>query len=451
MLHSRRERSTARFLPACCAGVLVLLVALSSAQSRPLSLIRDAEIETIIGAYAAPLFAAARLDPAAVEIKIVKSPHLNAFVAGGQRIFIFTGLLLAADRPDEVKGVIAHEVGHIAGGHLARLHDRLRHANAQAIVSTLIGLAAAIGSGRGEAGAAAIAGGQQVARRSLLQYSRTQESAADQAALGYLADTGSSPRGLLTFLEKLSDREALLVGDGDSYLLTHPLARERVALLRAQLDAAPIREAQPDAGELLAFARMKAKLRGFLDEPAKTLRLYPAADSSQPARYARAIAYHRQAELAKALAEIDGLLAESPDDPFFHELAGQILFESGEAARAIAPLKRAVEILPAPMLRLALARAQIATGDPRAAIGHLQAVVETDPDATGGWRELAVAYGRDGQLGLSALASAEFSIRAGRQRDARRHAGRASRLLPQGSPGWLRAQDIETALAGKGR
>ena len=451
MLHSRRQRSNARFLPACCAGVLVLLVALSSAQSRPLSLIRDAEIETIIGAYAAPLFAAARLDPAAVEIKIVKSPHLNAFVAGGQRIFIFTGLLLAADRPDEVKGVIAHEVGHIAGGHLARLHDRLRHANAQAIVSTLIGLAAAIGSGRGEAGAAAIAGGQQVARRSLLQYSRTQESAADQAALGYLADTGSSPRGLLTFLEKLSDREALLVGDGDSYLLTHPLARERVALLRAQLDATPIREAQPDAGELLAFARMKAKLRGFLDEPAKTLRLYPAADSSQPARYARAIAYHRQAELAKALAEIDGLLAESPDDPFFHELAGQILFESGEAARAIAPLKRAVEILPAPMLRLALARAQIATGDPRAAIGHLQAVVETDPDATGAWRELAVAYGRDGQLGLSALASAEFSIRAGRQRDARRHAGRASRLLPQGSPGWLRAQDIETALAGKGR
>lgn len=451
MLHSRRQRSNARFLPACCAGVLVLLVALSSAQSRPLSLIRDAEIETIIGAYATPLFAAARLDPAAVEIKIVKSPDINAFVAGGQRIFIFTGLLLAADRPDEIKAVIAHEAGHIAGGHLARLHDRLRHANTQAVVSTLIGVAAAIGSGRVDAGAAAIAGGRQVAQRSLLQYSRTQESAADQAALAYLAATGSSPRGLLTFLEKLSDRETLLVGNGDAYLRTHPLARERVSLLRAQLDAAPTPEAQPDAEELLAFARMKAKLRGFLDEPAKTLRRYPATDSSQPARYARAIAYHRRAEIAKALAEIDGLLAEAPDDPFFHELAGQVLFEAGEAARAIVPLERAVEILPAPLLRFALARAQIATGDARAAIGHLRAVVETDPDAVGGWRELAVAYGRDGQLGLSALASAEFSVRAGRQRDARHHAGRASRLLPEGSPGWLRAQDIETALAGKGR
>ncbi len=434
--------------------MLVFLVALNSAQSRSLSLIRDAEIETIIGSYAAPLFAAAGLYPSSVEIKLVKSSDVNAFVAGGQRIFIFTGLLQASDHPDEVRGAIAHEVGHIAGGHLARLHDQLRRANSQAIISTLIGIAAAI-SGGSSAGAALIGGGQQVAQRSLLKYSRIQESAADQAALTYLKKTGNSPRGLITFLEKLSDQEVLLTNRQDPYVRTHPLARERAALLRTQVEKSPIRGAQTGTGELLAFARMKAKLSGFLDHPTKTLRLYPASDSSQPARYARAIAYHRQADFPTALAEVDGLLAESPNDPFFHELKGQILFESGKVARAIAPLSRAVQILPdAPMLRFSLARAQIATNDPtnnRAAINHLRAVVEFDPDATGAWQQLAVAYGRNGQLGLSSLSSAEFGVRAGRKRDARYHAGRALRILPQGSPGWLRAKDIEIAAGKKGK
>ena len=433
----------------------MLLVALNPAQSRSLSLIRDAEIETIIGSYAAPLFEAAGLDPSLVKIKIVNGSDINAFVAGGQRIFIFTGLLLTSDHPDEIKGVIAHEVGHIAGGHLARLHDRLRRANSQAIIASLIGIAAAIGAGSSGAGAALIGSGQQVAQRSLLQYSRTQESAADQAALEYLNATSNSPRGLLSFLDKLGDQEALLTNRRNSYVLTHPLARERVALLRKQIEKSQHRDAKTSAENLVVFARMKAKLSGFLNIPAKTLRLYPVSNRSQPARYARAIAYHRQANFSAALAEVGDLLIESPNDPFFHELHGQILYEAGDAARAIAPLARAVKILPAaPMIRFGLAQAQIATNDPtnnREAIDHLRAVVDTDPDATGAWRQLAIAHGRDGQLGLSSLASAEFSLRIGRKRDARYHAKRASRVLPQGSPGWLRAQDIEIAAGKKNK
>ena len=453
MLHRTRQSPIASIVTSFCAALLVLVTATNSAQSRSLSLIRDAEIETIIGSYAAPLFAAAGLDLGAVEIKIVNSTEVNAFVAGGQRIFIFTGLLLAANDPGEVKGVIAHEVGHIAGGHLARLHDRLRKANSQAIISTLIGLAAAIGAGSAGAGAAVISGGQQVAGRSLLQYSRTQESAADQAGLSYLNATETSPNGLLEFLDKLGDQEVLLTNRQDSYVLTHPLARERVALLRDQVSRSPYRSVQPSPEEIAAFARLKAKLGGFLNKPSKTFRQFPASDRSTPARYARSIAHHKRANFSAALDEIDGLLREYPNDPFYHELKGQILFESGEVLAAIGPLGRAVDLLPeAPMLRFGLARAQVATNDPeqnRAAITHLRAVVDRDRDATGAWRQLAIAHGRDGQLGLSALSSAEFNIRIGRKRDAKYHTGRALRLLAQGSPGWLRAQDIDFAAGNK--
>ena len=454
MFHRFSQSPVASIVTSFCAGILALVVTIDSAQSRSLSLIRDAEIETIIGSYAAPLFAAAGLDPGAVDIKIINSADVNAFVAGGQRVFIFTGLLLAADNPNEVKGVIAHEVGHIAGGHLARLHDRLRKANSQAIVSTLIGLAAAIGAGASGAGAAVISGGQQLAQRSLLQYSRTQESAADQAGIGYLNATETSPHGLLNFLEKLGDQEVLLTNRQDSYLLTHPLARERVALLRDQVSRSRYSNVQESAEELSDFERLKAKLGGFLNKPSKTFRQYPASDQSPPARYARSIAHHKSANFAAALGEIDSLIAEFSNDPFYHELKGQILFESGRVAEAIGPLAQAVDLLPrAPMLRFGLARAQIATNDAgqnRAAIDHLRTVVDRDRDSTGAWQQLAVAYGRDGQLGLSALSSAEFNIRVGRKRDAKHHAGGASRLLAQGSPGWLRAQDIEFT-AGKKR
>ena len=447
------RRPVARFLTSFCAGFLVLAATINSAQSRSLSLIRDAEIENIIGGYAAPLFAAAGLDPRAVEIKIINSSDVNAFVAGGQRIFIFTGLLLAADDPGEVQGVIAHEVGHIAGGHLARLHDRLRQANSQAIISTLIGLAAAIGAGSAGAGAAVVSGGQLVAQRTLLQYSRTQESSADQAGLSYLNAIGASPLGILDFLDKLGDQEVLQSNRRDSYVLTHPLARERVALLRDQISRSPSRDVRPSKQELLAFARMIAKLHGFIEKPKSTLRRYPASDVSQPARYARAIAHHKNANFSTAIGEIDGLLADYPDDPFFHELKGQILFESGQVLASIAPLTRAVELLPSAVtLRFGLARAQISANDPAlnaAAIDQLRAVVAVDNDSTGGWQQLAIAYGRDNQLGMSALASAEFNIRIGRKSDAKHHAGRALRLLPQGSPGWLRAQDIEIAANSK--
>jgi len=420
------------------------------AQKRGLTLIRDAEIEHIIGSYAAPLFKAAGLAPGAVRVHLVRDSALNAFVAGGQRVFINTGLILRSESPNQIVGVIAHETGHIAGGHLARTQDALKNASAQTIIAFILG-AAAIVSGQGEMGNAILAGGRQVAERSLLRYSRSQEAAADQAALTFLERTGQSPRGLVEFLAILGDQEALLSSTQDPYARSHPISRERISLLRSRMESSPYADKSDSPETIAAFRRMQAKLTGFLEPPATTLRRYPTGDTSVPARYARAIAYHRMPALDKALAEIDGLLAEAPDDPFFHELKGQILYENGRVAEAVAPYERAVQLLPdSPLLLFGLAQAQIATGDPalnRAAIDRLRAAVrlQSQREGAGVWRLLAVAYGRDGRLGLSALASAEQALLEGRPGDAKQFAERAAKLLPRNSPNWIRTRDIAGA------
>ncbi len=427
-----------------------ILANAGAATARGIKLIRDAEIEDTIRAYTDPIFRAAGLDPTAVTVHIVRDPALNAFVAGGQRLFVHTGLLLAAKRPNQLIGVIAHETGHIAGGHLVRTHQALKNAQVQTIIAMVLGAAAAVAAGRGDAGAAIIAGGVGSAQRLFLAYSRTQEAAADSAALSYLDATGQSATGILEFFELLGDQDVLINSRGqDPYLRSHPLTRDRIEAVRDHVKRSQY-SSRPDPPALvLAHKRMQAKLRGFLNRPRAVLRRYPVADTSVEARYARAAAYHRAARLGKALTEIDSLLAEQPNDPYFNELKGQILYEHGKVMESIGPYEKAVRFRPgSPLLRVGLAQSQIATRDPslnQAAIRHLEAAVGMERDLAGAWHQLAVAYGRSGRLGLSALASAELQISTGRFKDARDQALRAQRKLPEGAPGWLRAQDIERA------
>lgn len=443
----------ARLLPARLLAVWLIAVLLTpagatGANARGFSLIRDAEIESTIRLYGAPVFAAAGLDPQAVRVHLINDKDLNAFVAGGQNIFINTGLLMAADSPNQVIGVIAHETGHIAGGHLARSLDAIQDASAQSLLAFLLG-AAAIVSGAGRAGGAIIAGGAQVAQRSFLTYSRTQEAAADQAGLRFLDETGQSAKGLYEFLEKLGDQEALLATSQDPYVRTHPLTRERLATIQHHVEGSPLSDRQ-DPPELVArHKRMVAKLHGFLDSPAVTLRTYPPSDTSVPARYARAVAYHQKREHDKALAEMDSLLKESPDDPYFQELRGQILLENGQVDAAVPYYQRAVDLAPdEPLLRVGLGQAQVsinADTHVKAAIENLNVALRHDHTNTGAWRWLAMAYGRDNQIGEAALATAERYMLTGDFLEAGGQADRAVKLLPTGSPSALRAEDIRQA------
>lgn len=427
---------------------MLVAVKESAAQRRGVSLIRDAEIEHIIASYVTPLSRAAHLDPDAVEVHILLDPTINAFVAGGQRIFINTGLLMRAESPNQVIGVIAHEMGHVAGGHLARTQEALSHASVPAILSMVLGVVA-IAAGQGEAGAAVIAGGQHIAQRHFLQYSRTQESAADQAAVTFLDATQQSGRGLIQFLDIIGDQEALLTSNQDPYVRSHPISRERVDALQRRVEQSPYRDRKDSEQAMEQFRRMQAKLVGYIKGLPQTLRDYPETDTSIPARYARAVAYFRKPDLKKALAEIDSLIADKPDDPYFHELKGQMLFEHGHIAEAVKSYTAAVRLLPdSPLLRLGLGQTQVALEDPSVlpdAIDNLRHALSHDPGNAFAWQQLAIATGRNGDLGHSALASAERAMLLGQGRDAKHFAVRAQKVFSRGSPGWLRAQDIEQA------
>ena len=397
--------------------------------------------------FAAPLFAAADLPMEDVRVHIVASSELNAFVAGGQNIFFNTGLLLASESSGEIIGVLAHEIGHILGGHLSRTRDAVESASMQAAIAMLLGVAA-MASGQTDAGAAITLGGSHVAQQSLLKYSRTQEAVADQTAVTLLRESGYSPAGLLAMMERLRGQEALITSRQDTYVRSHPLPRDRIGSLRAVVAKAP------PGRDLAAFdralARLQAKVYAFTERPGRTFRRYPDGDTSIAARYARAIAYHRDNDRAAALAAIDGLLAVYPEDAYFHELKGQMLFEQGRAAEAIPVLERAAALLPnQPLILLALGQAQVASNDAElnhAAIQHLQISVQRAPRLAAAWRQLAIATGRDGQMAASALASAEYALLTRHPRDARMFARRAADQLPVGSPGALRAEDILATL-----
>ncbi len=419
-----------------------------------ISLIRDAETEELLRSYATPIFAAAGLNPKSVNIYLVNDNQVNAFVAGGQNVFFTTELLLEFDTPGEIKGVIAHEVGHIAGGHLARTQDAMKGTGALAIASMVLGVGIAA-MGAPDVGMGVMTGGQQVAQRNFLAYSRSQESSADQAAANYLDSIGESSTGLMEVMHQFSGQDALNAPNQDPFVRSHPMSSERMSALEERLEKSPYRD-RKDPPELIeAHLRMQGKLYGYVKPAAQTFRKFPVKDTSIKARYARAIANYQRGDTEAALREIDALIAESPENPYYNEVKGQILFESGRIKESISPHARAVALRPdIPLLRVNLAQAMLSTEDPayrKPALESLKLAMAQDPEITFGWHQLAIAYANDGQEGMAALSSAERFFRSENRRDAYIHSQRAMKLLPPGSPGNFRAQDIYDMVKPKHR
>jgi predicted Zn-dependent protease len=433
------------------ATVLLLLTNRPAAAQEAPGLIRDAEIEALIRDYATPLWKAAGLDAEFVQVYLVNDLQINAFVADGQRLFINTGLLMKADRPNMVIGVIAHETGHIAGGHLVRTQEALENATAQSIIAFLVGAAGAVITRSGAVAAAGLNAGQSFGLHTILAYSVGQEARADQAGLNFLDKTHQSARGLLDFFRMLQKEELLLPTQQDPYLRTHPLTSERIDVVAAHVEKSPWSDAK-DSPELIdRHNRMLAKLRGFLLSPGQALQQYPETDKSSYARYARAAAYHRVPMDDRALAEIDSLLKEKPDDPYYNELRGQILFESGKPTDAVAPYRKAVKVMPeSALLRMELSQAELEVPNDEVlteeALKNLREAVKTDTSSTDSWHLLAIAEGRTGNIGQAALALAEEGVLAGDLKQASQQATRATQLLPRGTPSWIRAEDIRTEV-----
>ena len=419
------------------------------AKAQGLNLIRDAETEHAIRSYATPIFQAAGVSPQSVRIFIVNDKSLNAFVTSGNRMFINTGLIMKAKTPSEVIGVIAHETGHIAGGHVAFRGENVDKAIITSFASYLLGIGAAIATGQGEAAAVVIGAGQSFALRNFLSYTRQQESAADQAAVKYLKATEQSPEGLRDFMGLLRGQEVLLSKNQDPYLRSHPLTQQRYNFLENESLNSPYR-GKPDSPDTIKFHnRVVAKLVGFLEHSTQVFRKYPEEDQSQAARYARAISYYRSTDIENASRELDSLLAESPEDPYFLELKGQILFEFAKGSEAVAYLEKATELAPdADPIRSLLVRVLVEENIPAEddkALTHITKILQSEPNNAGVWRQAAIIHGRKGDKGMTYLALAEEAYGRGKYDDAILHSGRATEVLAKGSPAWLRASDLNSA------
>jgi predicted Zn-dependent protease len=441
-------RSSARPVRALArlAFFLLLSFALSLRPALAQSVLRDAETETLLNDMSRPLIEAAGLRPQHVQIVLIHDKNINAFVAGGQIVYLHSGLIEAADNANEVQGVIAHELGHITGGHIIRFEEGAKAATGVMLLSLLLG-AAAMAAGGGEAGAGILAAGQQAAMGKFLAFTRVQESSADQAGASFLKTAGITGKGSLAFFKKLQNLEfRLAIPQEDSYARTHPLSGERMAALENTYRTAPSWDAPTDPKLEARFQMVKAKLSGYVNDPRTTLLKYPETDRSLPARYARAYAYHKSAYPDKASAEADELLKAQPNNPFLYELRGQILLESGKPQEALASLRRAVELAPdQPLISSMLGHALISTENPdnfSEAKQVLRSAIGRDNSNPFAWYQLGIVYDREGDHARAALATAERYNLEGRARLAMASAQQAMAGIPSGSPDWLRAQDI---------
>jgi predicted Zn-dependent protease len=424
------------------------------AQSLPpgLPLIRDAEIEQLMRDYTQPVLRAAGLAQQNIQVTIINDRSFNAFVMDAKRIFINAGALMDAKTPNEVIGVLAHETGHIAGGHLSRIRQQLANAQVASILALLLGIGGAVAAARSGGGygagnpTAAILGPQETIRRSLLSYQRAQEEQADRAGVKFLAATGQSAKGMYDTFKRLSDEILYAARNADPYLQSHPMPAERVAALEILAKASPNWDKRDVADLQLRHDLMRAKLAGFLDRGDTVARRYPISDNSLPARYARAIATYRHADLRAAIAQIDALIQAQPNNPYFHELKGQALLEGGKASEAIAPLHRAIQLAPHPALIQVLLAQALNTGNGAKssdeAVALLRTALANEPESVEGYTQLAMAYGRKGDLAQADLASALAAFMRGDVPTARQLATRAKTRFPVGSPGWVKADDI---------
>ncbi len=434
------------FRPASIPALVfcALLGTVAAGRAAALTLLRDADIEHGLTELAFPILRAAGLNASRVRILVVHDSSFNAFVVDHRTIFLHSGLIQKVESARMLQAVIAHEAAHITNGHIARRMGNLQSARSAAGLGTVLGMIAAAAGG-GQAGAGIALGAQTAAMRSFLSHTRAEEASADRAAASYLTWAGIDPRGLVDLHQAFAGQELLSLATQDPYMRSHPLTRDRIraaeAYVAAQGEAIP-----PDPNHDYWFARLRGKLSAFTRAPSWTLRRAPEEEHRDIRLMREAVAHHRQNDSARALARIDAALALRPDDPFYFDLKGQILMENRRWSAATAAYEQAVALAPRDALILGgLGRAQLAAGRLKDALDSLEKSRARDFRDARVLRDLALAYARQGEPGMAALATAERYALAGQLDDAGILARRALRHLPRGSPPWQRAQDVLSA------
>ncbi|HEX3675672.1 MAG TPA: M48 family metalloprotease [Rhizomicrobium sp.] len=455
----RKRLSGLTAVTVAAALALAPIPPLRAQENKGPPILRDTEAEALLREYTRPILRAAGLEKQNIQIVIINDSAFNAFVADGRRIFVNYGAIMQSETPNQLIGVLAHETGHLAGGHLAKLREQLARAQTQMLVAMLIGAGAIVagaasrssspGNGLADAGAAAIAGPGEMIRRSLLSYQRQQEENADRAGVKFLTATGQSAKGMYDTFRRFTNDSLFAARGADPYLQSHPMPAERVAALEQIARASPYWDKKDDPALQLRHDMMRAKISAFMERQDTVYRRYPLSNTSLPARYARAITTYLHGDLNSALAQIDGLIQAQPNNPYFYELRGQALLEGGRPNEAVAPLHKAIALSNnAPLIEMLLGQALVAT-DNRAhadeAISILRTAVARETEAPLGYSQLAMAYGKKGDYAEADLASAQAAYLRGDNKTARQLAARAKTRFAVGTPGWVRADDIVTA------
>jgi predicted Zn-dependent protease len=453
--HQKTSKLTA--VLTAVALTLAPLSARAQEQKGP-SVLRDTETEQLLRDYTRPILRTAGLEKQNIQVVIINDSVFNAFVADGHRIFVNYGALMQSETPNQIIGVLAHETGHLAGGHLAKLRQQLAQAQTQMIIAMLLGAGALVAGGRSggggnggltSAGAAAISAPQEVIQRTLLSYQRQQEENADRAGVKFLTATDQSAKGMYQTFKRFTDDSLFSAHGADPYVQSHPMPVERVAALEELARSSPFWDKKDDPALQARHDMMRAKISAFMERQDTVYRRYPLSDTSLPARYAHAITTYLHGDLHNALTQIDGLIQVQPANPYFYELRGQALLEGGKPAEAIAPLRKAVQLSNnAPLIEMLLGQALVATDNKayaEEAIAILRAAVARETEAPLGYTELAVAYARKGDLAEADLASAQAAYLRGDNKTARDLASRAKTRFAIGTPGWVRADDIVTS------
>ncbi|WP_342722218.1 M48 family metalloprotease [Bradyrhizobium sp. B097] len=458
-LRTRPLKPTAFKLTALLTAVALAVgpVVPARAQQKGPPVLRDTESEQLLREYTRPILRAAGLEKQNIQIVIINDGSFNAFVADGRRIFVNYGALLQSETPNQIIGVLAHETGHLAGGHLAKMREQLAQAQTQMIIAMLLGVGAlaagaaggGVGNGLSSAGAAAISAPQSVIQRTLLSYQRQQEENADRAGVKFLNATGQSAKGMYETFKRFTDESLFAARGADPYLQSHPMPVDRVSALEELARSSPYWDKKDDPALQMRHDMMRAKISGFMERQDTVYRRYPLSNTSLPARYARAITTYLHGDLRSAIAQIDGLIQVQPNNPYFYELRGQALLEGGRPSEAIAPLRRAVQLSgSSPLIEMLLGQALVAS-DNKAytddAISMLRAAVAREPEAPLGYTQLAMAYGRKGDYAQADLASAQAAYLRGDNKTARELASRAKTRFAIGTPGWVKADDIVSA------
>jgi predicted Zn-dependent protease len=458
LLHMALRKKTSK-LTAISAAIALALApsALAQEKEKGPAILRDTESEQLLRDYTRPILRAAGLEKQNIQVTIINESVFNAFVADGHRIFVNYGALMQSETPNQIIGVLAHETGHLAGGHLSKLREQVAVAQTQMVIAMVLGagaIAAGAKSGNGNnglsnAGAAALSAPQEVIRRNLISYQRQQEENADRAGVKFLTATGQSAKGMYDTFKRLSNDSLFAAHGADPYVQSHPMPAERVAALEEIARTSPYWDKKDDPALQLRHDMMRAKISAFMERQDTVYRRYPLSNTSLPARYAHAITTYLHGDLHSALTQIDALIQVQPNNPYFYELRGQALLEGGRPTEAIAPLRKAVQLSNnAPLIEMLLGQALVAS-DNKAyadeAIGILRAAVARETEAPLGYLQLAMAYGRKGDLAEADLASAQAAYLRGDNKTARDLASRAKTRFAVGTPGWVKADDIITA------